>query len=603
MTIIKRSNAKGNYPSIVEDPRTSTPGFYFFGDRHDKSTLSPVYDKYLAIWSVGATPINVGFGIQVPTNTGVNNGHLLSKKPSTSVTGNLIATNNNTNTNWLDPSAWFSMTSSVQPGNIYEVTGGGYTSVIAFTTTASTQCNLYLWNQLTSTQHLSDRSRSLVLSSSTISYPIVLGLSQDNLRIVGIGYAASGSSFGPTYCLWSLGANTSQQSWPDLSSTSTPWTATNRTGNNSVQHLGVSSVDNSYLMVETNKGTTTAGVTCTISKVVWNANTPTVTQLANFATVPTASGTSAGGNNLNNHNFWKNCSSWFTDPRTSNTRAFYFPYFDSNRDFHPFVITWNTTNDTFQRETDITIVGNKSSVVADLSNRVTNDSTFAASAINCETFVSGGTRYVMFLQIDARGEQYNGVPGCRTWVVYSVGDPNIKTLTYHSALILPETPINYVWLSDNQTIIGVFMNNSFRVYTWSNSGWANTTTYNFRVIACGRDSLDRIWYVSADPEYGNTVPRIGIITPSAPVNINIVPELTSYEYAGTNINTYVTVEALSVTGTRLVTDVKLVIEGGSMTFSDSTVVKTITTSSSATVQVNLIITSSGFSNIIASVEL
>lgn len=603
MTIIKRNNAKGNYPAIVEDPRTSTPGFYFYGDRHNITTLSPVFDKYLQIWSTGTTPVNVSFGIQTPTNSGPNQGHLLSKKPSTSVSGTLIATNNNQLNNYLDPSAWFSMTSAVQPGNIFEVTGGGYTSVAAFTTTTSTNTFLYLWNQLTSTQHLSDRTRSLTLTSSTISYPMVLGLSQDNLRIVGIGYAASSSSFGPTYCLWSLGANTAQQSWPDLSSTSTPWTPTNRTAGNSVQHLGVSSVDNSYLMVETNKGTTTAGVTCTISKVVWNANTPTVTQLANFATVPTASGTSAGGNNLANHNFWKNCSSWFTDPRTSNTRAFYFPYFDSNRDFHPFVITWNTTNDTFARETDITIVGNKSSVVADLSARTTSDSSIAGSAINCETFVSDGTRYVMFLQIDARGEQYNGVPGCRTWVVYSVGNPNIKTLTYHSTLVLPETPLNYVWLNDDKTIIGVFMNNSFRVYTWSNSGWANTTTYNFRVVACGRDSLDRIWYVTPDPEYGNLVSRIGIITPSAPVNINIVPELSGYEYTGTNINTFVTLEALSVTGSRLATNVKLVIEGGSMTFSDGSIVKTVTTSTSATVQVNLTITSSGFSNIIASVEL
>jgi len=58
---------------------------------------------------------------------------------------------------------------------------------------------------------------------------------------------------------------------------------------------------------------------------------------------------------------------------------------------------------------------------------------------------------------------------------------------------------------------------------------------------------------------------------------------------------------LNASGNRIAATVKVAIEGASMTFSDDTVVKEITTSSSGETQQNIKVTGAGFVNITASV--
>ena len=93
------------------------------------------------------------------------------------------------------------------------------------------------------------------------------------------------------------------------------------------------------------------------------------------------------------------------------------------------------------------------------------------------------------------------------------------------------------------------------------------------------------------------------MTPTLPVTVSITPENTSYSYAGSNINTFVNVSAINASGARIATSVKLVIEGSSMTFSDSTTTKTVTTLTTGDLQVDTIITGAGFTNVTASIEI
>ena len=115
--------------------------------------------------------------------------------------------------------------------------------------------------------------------------------------------------------------------------------------------------------------------------------------------------------------------------------------------------------------------------------------------------------------------------------------------------------------------------------------------------------MDRIWYTKPSSVYGGNYPELHLLTPTLPVSITVDPENANYTYSGSDINTFVNVSAVNASGTRIATSVKLVIEGSSMTFSDGTTQKTVTTLTTGDLQVNTIITGAGFTNIAASIEI
>jgi hypothetical protein len=94
-----------------------------------------------------------------------------------------------------------------------------------------------------------------------------------------------------------------------------------------------------------------------------------------------------------------------------------------------------------------------------------------------------------------------------------------------------------------------------------------------------------------------------LLTPTLPVSITVTPENASYTYAGSNITTYVNVSAINASGARIATSVKLVIEGSSMTFTDGSTQKTVTTQTSGELQVGTTVTGAGFTNVAASIEI
>ena len=187
-------------------------------------------------------------------------------------------------------------------------------------------------------------------------------------------------------------------------------------------------------------------------------------------------------------------------------------------------------------------------------------------------------------------------------ITYGINSANPKTLTYHSTLDVGETILACVWLNDSRTMMGLLLAGSAKIYSWSNSGgWGLTTTIGDFCYGMGRDSLDRIWYGTKSSKYTASHIDLHVLSPTLPVTITVTPELTQYNYAGSTINSYLNISALNASGNRIAATVKVAIEGASMKFSDDTVVKEITTSSSGETQQNIKVTGAGFVNITASV--
>ena len=90
-----------------------------------------------------------------------------------------------------------------------------------------------------------------------------------------------------------------------------------------------------------------------VYKAEWNSSTPTLTAVYNDSSNPSAGGTHYGGDFNNGTDVILGPSKYFTDPRDSNKKIWYQPYFDTNSQYHPQLMTWDTSSDTFVRETDI----------------------------------------------------------------------------------------------------------------------------------------------------------------------------------------------------------------------------------------------------------
>jgi hypothetical protein len=131
-------------------------------------------------------------------------------------------------------------------------------------------------------------------------------------------------------------------------------------------------------------------------------------------------------------------------------------------------------------------------------------------------------------------------------------------------------------------------------------GWTLTGSLPYRFWSVGTDSTGRIWGLENS---NNAAGIIHLITPSVPVNVVLTPASTTYNYTGTTISSTIGVSTYDQTGTRISTSVKLVIDGGSMTFGGNNLTTTVTTSLSADVTAAISITDGGYSNIIASVVL
>lgn len=395
--------------------------------------------------------------------------------------------------------------------------------------------------------------------------------------------------------------------------TSTWWfgfTATNYTSTFS----GTATVSGSVLTV-TSATAGTLAIGMTITQIAVNFATggtvgATIAAGAAYTgTVITSfgQGTNQGGDRGANYGNYiaKFASKTFTDVTTASTMGFYIPYVDAKGGFHPLYYRWNQTTDNFTRVTDITMVYPGTSLGAIWSyDSYSGSSVGTAHGMQrvwyTETFVSSSTRYLMLMQLHGAGGVFDANPTMRTFPVYTIDTSTYKTLTYSSQLQVPATPKNIVWLSDDKTILGIFCHANFYVYTYTaGTGWTQTGNFPYQFNAVGRDNTGRIWAQDTGPGWG----RIHLLTLNVPISIVVTSDASSYNYSGSTVTANITVNAYNYSGSRIATSVKLVIDGGSMTFAGSNLTKTVTTSASGDTVVPVTITGGGVANIIASAAL
>ena len=586
-------------PLILEDPRSSKDVMFLYGVKHDKNSLTPYFNKTIR------NMLSTGNTQYLNSSSMYLNGKLLLNKPTTHVT-DWYSTGNSTSTayNFPDESPWMIMDETKEQGVIKTITDVN-NSATTYYWSEWTQQNSYLKGSgpITEAGEWEDLTTSWNSSSSYYAgswTPLVVGYN----RVYGFqAYSSSSTSswnYSPNYYWATLTSNWPTGNTGSINGTSYP--IGGKTSYWTPQYIGQSSLDDSTLVVQTSSYTSSDSTRVYVTKNTFSSSaTPTYTVLlSSTGGVTVASGTHQGGYNMNNKRFRKNCSHLFTDPRDANKKAFYYPYFDSYGDFHPFVCTWDTTTDVFALEEDISVTGDKSSVHASFLTEYTQG---FCDGVTVDTWVAGGTRYVAYIPWDTAQYASSGA-AFRTIITYSVDAADPKALTYHSKIELPSSPRNYVWLNDTRTMIGVFLKNSFVVLAWNvATGWAVTTTLPERVSACGRDSLDRIWYSTNNSDINSTYQDLNLLSPTLPVTVTITPENTDNQYTGVVIDTYVNVSAYDTAGTRIAASVKLVIDSASVTFADGTKAKTVTTLTNGELQVATKINGAGYTNITASIQL
>jgi hypothetical protein len=601
-----------SYPIVVEDPRAGNDGFFLDGMKHDKTSLTPQFNRFINYQDSTSTAWETKHNNNISTSGGhVGQSLALSKLQ----TGMSIPTDNTQNhENWVDPASWIDMSQSGATGE------GGHTGGAM---------------RVLTNNDGSVKAVTQVWESGNTAYNACWPEIEDSVDLDESIPNARGNSwtddYGKRYHFWgkSYGSNNYQvalsrgdngsnnendphfqmkvgySQWPsnwasqysrDVTSMGAHWTP---------QFLG-ESVDGGLLFAGNQAGTSASGSYVRVSKEVWTSSqNPTGTQMFYYSATPPAAGSHQGGFNMNSKEYASNFSEHFDDPRgvAGTNRCFYTSYYDTYYNWHPQLVTWDRSTDTFALEHDITTDVN-SSTHADLSTVSSDTSSQKTAQWSVTTWVSDNQRYVSEFRVDGRYTYWDTNEGFRTWVTYAVDAANPKTLTYHSKITMPTTPRQWVWLNDSHTMIGVWFTSAFRVYAWNNStGWTETSTVGGYIHECGRDSLDRIWYTKPSSVYGGNYPELHLLTPTLPVSITVTPENANYTYSGSDISTFVNVSAVNASGTRIATSVKLVIEGSSMTFADGTTQKTVTTLSTGELQVNTTITGAGFTNIAASVEI
>ena len=323
--------------------------------------------------------------------------------------------------------------------------------------------------------------------------------------------------------------------------------------------------------------------------------------------------TSAGNHRLANFGNYhpKYASRTVTDSNLSNTIGFYVPYFDMNGNYQPFYYQWNTLTDNFVQNLDITVTYPGATTFTtywayDTVSGSSSGTIYGSqrATVN-EIFTYSGTKYLSLIQLHGGGP-YDGTPLLRSMITYSLSS-DYKTLTYHSNVIFSQTARNLVWLNDDRTLVGIFGNSSFYIYSFNSAvtGWnlVNTQPYRFNVV--GRDGRGRIW---AQDTY-NGLQRIHVILSDfgVPATVSVITNSNVYNFTGSNQSTSLIVNAYDYQGNRIVCSVTLTVNGSSLKLlnlsSAQVTTYTVTTSNSADTTVNALIVGPGSSSISAVVNL
>lgn len=597
MAILKLLRYPTDTAAVYEDVIPGANKIYLQFDAYQSTSLAPLFDIGVNHSTTGLAP--AGFGNDRPgggTNgvgaSGVLQiGGQVTYVQTTTFNTQAVITNN------MDQTPFISMDPTkpiVQ--HRYETDGTNRMVWSSYNKFGSANFTMYYHGRLNLGQDLSKNfvqystDSSTALGAVSMGWPLFRNTTSNNLVFA---MASNASNFPGAY----IGARlvTTFSGTPTLS-------ALTATAGSTVQYVGQTADGRAIMLLNS----LTTDYTQTYYR--YNDSDNTSTTLTTLSTAPAAAGTSAGGNRATAYGTYlpKYASRTFTDPNTATYKGFYVPYLDVNGYYHPLYMQWDTTTDSFTRNSDITMVYDVGA-----QNSYWAPDTLSATSVGVtygyqrawynETFTSGGSRYLTLFQFHGAGGVFDNYPQMRTLITFTMDPSQPKTLTFHSATTVPSTPKNIVWLDDARTTCGIFGHNNFYIYAFNSStGWTLTSNLPFQYYSAGRDSTGRIWAIEAGPlGYG----LLHLITPSVPVTLSVVGASASYNYNGSTISSTLTVNAYDSSGARIATSVKLVIEGSSMIFDTGAQTKTVTTSASADTTVNVSIIGAGVSGIIASANL
>ena len=606
MAIIKNNKNTFAISPVIEDIRPSGDKIYIWGEGYDLTTLSHKWDSFIQHTTSGIAVGGWGaISFSPSPTTAVNRSDsLLFLGQETLHVTRINSTINTADVN-LDVSAKLSMdTTNICHSYKYIQTSAGdnvlYSQyqpwgVATHTITYNTRYNISggLDNTLL--------TKTTTGPAATSVFPIWFNPATGNL--VSVIVTANATPFR------NQGPGRIQNV---LSGPSTALAFTNPTGINDYTHqfIGVSTSGQSLWLRN--------GIALDYDQIIirYDDAANTLTTLHTFNTAPSAAGTSAGGNRAATfgNTLIKFASNTFSDPTSAGNTAFYVPYLDVNGKYHPHYVQWNRTDDTFVRNSDITVdwgatdqdaVWAPDTTSAAVSTGVYSQQRFWYN----ETFtaVAGETtnRYLALIQTHGTGTTNDADPKRRTIVTFTVNQSDLKNLTYHSHVVVPRTIQNTIWLSDDKTILGVVTFENFYVYRFdTTTGWTLFADLPYRIEAVGRDMLGRIWAV--DPGTV-TAGRLHLITPTIPAVVNVNLAQTSYSYQGVDIDSTGTVEARGSDGLRAAVPIKLRVVGNGLKIingdEEEVTELVVQTNTSTATTFNIRVIGAGTNSIFASIEI
>ena len=618
MTKIK--SAAHRVCSVFESPNPNHSVMYIEGEGHDKTTLAPLFNATMKFGKghQGSENVDTAYsGTSYANYSGTQEkemsiskyGYALALSKETAVHQMVAAAGNNTNSSWL-PQHVQIMDPNGPKGTVKRFTKSDGTDRIFWLKSNYPYSRYYVtgWYNTQSNVELHQDAPDV----SVQGYGGTTGNSDIDMPMIPVWN-------NDDYVVWITAQGKVYQSYGDR-----PMHGWGRSTFNGHESVDYNQTQRDHYTVQfIGEGTDGNPVFLQAAKdndytqyiMRYNVSSNNATQLHLFNAAPSAAGTSYGGARGtvtigSGLNCWaSNTFADFTSGADAADKGFYQPFFDTNYDYHPFYWQWDYSANTFTRNADITISGDKSSThMAFPYNDVGNNAGLINNCWN-ETHVSGGTRYltVMFLSGD-RTRQDGSANSHRTFVTYSCGASDPKTLTHHSTTTIPETICQAVFLNDAKTILGVTTAQALYVHTWDNTnGWELTNTLQGTFPAVGRDSTDRIWAL----EQGTSgyYADIHVLSLDVPTKVTVTPASSSYNYTGSTINTSVGVSAYNISNERIATTVKLTIDGTSMQFDSDgngntgTDSATITTLTNADITKNVNIVGAGLSDIIANITL
>lgn len=463
------------------------------------------------------------------------------------------------------------------------------------------------------------------LASATPNYGLLYGPDITNGAIAGNTFGPTSSAFASigNQILYEDATNGNLWTICTIGGTNTVVFSTNNYQGNATPTVttvsNLSGFDQYYMGNDSNNNPYFVGVNHTVANEPISVLLANATSKALIANAITANVPATSNAQLYNMAIPSNLR---TD--SSTRKVFYTMHWDSSNNLAPVQYIWNPA-----------LVGNVSKVNCTLSYPGANTyANYAAHYANTGAlttlnmlyaarpyqFTVGSTNYITFTTFDiGAGYVANSATRfantlSRAWVTYSLGSvatSNDNVLTFHSSITantIQEFPHNWMPVPGTSgNTLAVATHNEIRFLQFNTtSGWQITSTYKGRSTGFGFDQTNRMWAIMADTP-NTAAGSVHIITPTSnsavPTSVSVVYANSNLTYAGANVSTTAALNTYDQYNARMVANVTLTIDGGSMTFSDGSKSKSYATSNSADTTVNLTIISGGTSTIIPSVNI